>query len=49
MTTARVLLFGFLAAATSAIPPQRRASAPSFSSIVVFGDSFSDNGKLIVA
>ncbi|KAE9582596.1 hypothetical protein CGMCC3_g1740 [Colletotrichum fructicola] len=45
MTTARVLLFGFLAAATSAIPLQRRASAPSFSSIVVFGDSFSDNGS----
>lgn len=49
MKTARVLLFGFLAAAASAIPLQRRASALSFSSIVVFGDSFSDNGKWIVA
>ncbi|KAF9874187.1 GDSL-like Lipase/Acylhydrolase [Colletotrichum karsti] len=36
----------FLASAyASAIPRQRRATAPKFSSIVVFGDSFSDNGN----
>ncbi|KAL3301263.1 GDSL-like Lipase/Acylhydrolase [Colletotrichum asianum] len=45
MATARALLFGLVAAAASAIPLQLRASAPSFSSIVVFGDSFSDNGR----
>lgn len=39
----------FLAAAHAAVLPpahlQRQAKSPSISSIVVFGDSFSDNGK----
>ncbi|TQN65601.1 Thermolabile hemolysin [Colletotrichum shisoi] len=46
--TCRVLLFGLLAAVQAADPPylQYRAVAPlAFSSIVVFGDSFSDNGN----
>ncbi|KAF6824221.1 GDSL-like Lipase/Acylhydrolase [Colletotrichum plurivorum] len=40
------LLLGLLATAhASVIHLQRRTSAPSFSSLVVFGDSFSDNGN----
>ncbi|CCF35773.1 GDSL-like Lipase/Acylhydrolase [Colletotrichum higginsianum] len=44
--TSRVLLFGLLAAVHAADPySQYRAVTPAFSSIVVFGDSFSDNGN----
>ncbi|KAF6793366.1 GDSL-like Lipase/Acylhydrolase [Colletotrichum sojae] len=40
------LLLGLLATAhASIVSLQRRASAPSFSSLVVFGDSLSDNGN----
>jgi phospholipase/lecithinase/hemolysin len=45
-TSLCITLFALFGAAPCAVlTPQRRGGVPSFTSMVVFGDSFSDNGE----